>query len=247
MYFKRFIIFAMALLLTACAVDLSTQKLNDDPFEEPLGHEGYGQDFSGEHDNDKDPLSTETEQNLNPAERSHLLARYHYLDPNKKVPRKALEETLLFFELHKFNIPNQNYIAVINFAQSSREKRFYIIDMKSGSVQLIHVAHGKGSDKDYDGYAEKFSNKVGTNASSLGFYTTAETYYGEHGLALRLDGRSHSNSNARRRAIVIHGADYVKEADLIQGRSWGCPAVSYELRDKVISSLKGGALINVVK
>jgi hypothetical protein len=105
------------------------------------------------------------------------------------------------------------------------------------------VAHGSGSDKANDGYAEKFSNVSGSNASSLGFYMTAETYNGKHGLSLRLDGLSSTNSNVRARAVVIHGASYVSDSDIKAGRSWGCPAVSMASKDKVIKMLKGGSII----
>jgi hypothetical protein len=110
-------------------------------------------------------------------------------------------------------------------------------------VKSIHVAHGKGSDSNNDGYATNFSNKVNSEASSLGFYLTAETYHGNHGLSLRLDGLSSTNSKARERSVVLHGADYVREAEVKAGRSWGCPAVSMALRGDVIELLKGGSLI----
>ncbi|MGZ3804935.1 MAG: murein L,D-transpeptidase catalytic domain family protein [Pseudobdellovibrionaceae bacterium] len=240
-YSSAIMIFGMVFSLTARGNNFDTSRLNDDPTQEqptkdttePGGEQVLVEAF-------------EPAPDLSPTERENILAKYDYLDPNKIVPSKALADTLVYFEKNKSKIHNQDYIAVINFAQNSKEKRFYIIDMKTGAVQNIHVAHGKGSDLYHDGYAEKFSNKSGSNASSLGFYSTAETYYGNHGLSLRLDGRSATNSNARSRAIVLHGADYVKEAALIQGRSWGCPAVSSELRNKVIGMLKGGALINAV-
>ena len=59
-------------------------------------------------------------------------------------------------------------------------------------------------------------------------------------------GLSSTNSNVRARAIVIHGASYVQESSVIQGRSWGCPAVAMENRDTVVKALKGGSLIYAV-
>jgi hypothetical protein len=227
----------MVFSLTACGNNFDAPRLNDDTTQE--------QPPNGPTDTENtEGMTTPT---INPIERETILAKYDYLDPNKIVPRAALADAVLYFDKYKSRIYNKNYIAVINFAQSSKEKRFYIIDMKTGTVEAIHVAHGKGSDPNHDGYAERFSNMFGSNASSLGVYTTGETYYGGHGLSLRLDGRSTTNSNARSRAIVIHGADYVEEASLIQGRSWGCPAVNMELRNKIVNMLKGGALINAVK
>ena len=74
------------------------------------------------------------------------------------------------------------------------------------------MSHGHGSEgKRDDGYAEVFSNVPGSNASSLGLYRTAETYRSDvyPGLAMRLDGLSPTNSNARSRFIVIHEARYM--------------------------------------
>ncbi|HWU45027.1 MAG TPA: murein L,D-transpeptidase catalytic domain family protein, partial [Bdellovibrio sp.] len=68
-------------------------------------------------------------------------------------------------------------------------------------------------------------------------------YDGSHGYSLSLDGLSSTNSNVRSRAIVVHGADYVSEADVIQGRSWGCPAVAMENRTKLIDMIKNGSII----
>jgi hypothetical protein len=107
----------------------------------------------------------------------------------------------------------------------------------------LPVAHGKGSDPKHQGLANVFSDRTGSNATSLGFFKTADVYTGSHGLSLRLDGLSATNAHARIRTIVIHGADYVKDGRSIQGRSWGCPAVPIANRDAVIELLKNGSLI----
>lgn len=172
-----------------------------------------------------------------------ILQKYDHLDPQRLINTKALAEAVVYFENNKSRFKNQKYISLIDFGKRSTQARFFIVNLSSGDVMAIHTAHGKGSDSNHDGYAEKFSNKSGSNASSLGYYRAAETYYGKHGLSLKLDGLSSTNSNARSRAVVIHGASYVRESSVIQGRSWGCPAVANNLRDKVIGMLKGGSLI----
>ena len=176
-------------------------------------------------------------------ERESILAKYDHIDPQQILDTRLLEQAVIYFDKNKMKIRNQRYLSVIDFSKNSREKRFYIINMVTGAVWNIHTSHGRGSDPDWDGYAQKFSNVVDSNASSLGFYLTDETYYGKHGLSLRLDGLSPTNSNARERAIVIHGADYVQNANRNQGRSFGCPAVAMESRDRVIDLLKNGSLI----
>lgn len=175
--------------------------------------------------------------------RTNLSSKYSYLDPNHEVPARLLEEALDYYDLNLSNIQNKEYLSVIDFSKSSAKVRFFIINMTTGSVWSMHVAHGNGSDKDHDGYAEKFSNVEGSNMSSLGVYITAETYTGRNGYSLRMDGMSSTNSNARDRAIVVHGAAYVNETPEIQGRSAGCPAVTHAYRDQLINQIKEGSVI----
>ena len=47
----------------------------------------------------------------------------------------------------------------------------------------------------------------------------------------------------RSRAIVVHGADYVRDRDVIQGRSNGCPAVPMHQVEPLIKAIKGGSLM----
>jgi hypothetical protein len=234
---------AVALLaLSACATQQSPS-LPDEPSTEASG---------GQHDRnidtppkvvdaparDQAPATPPTS-----AEQTAILARYPQLDPNKEVPRNLLATALRYFEDHSSSVKNKSYVAVIDFSLPSTTHRFWIINMASGSVFGTTVAHGKNSDKNNDGFAEAFSNQPNSDMSSLGIYLTAETYSGAHGLSLRLDGMSVTNSNVRARAVVIHGADYVQDKNVRQGRSWGCPAVPMAYRDKIIGMIKGGTVI----
>lgn len=132
-------------------------------------------------------------------------------------------------------------LTLIDFSISSNEERMWVVDMESKKV-LLHslVAHGRNSGEEF---ATSFSNNPESFQSSLGFFTTGETYIGKHGLSLRLDGQEAGiNSLARERAIVIHGADYVSE-DFIRdngrlGRSLGCPAVATSLAPELIETIK---------
>lgn len=167
---------------------------------------------------------------------------YSHLDPNHEVPAGLLKTAIDYFDSHKSIIKNKSTLGVIDFSQHNSKERFYLIDMVSGAVDRYLVAHGKNSDPNYTGYATIFSNTPGSEMSSQGFYLTAETYIGGHGLSLALDGLSPTNSNARSRAIVIHPADYVQPGDKI-GRSWGCPALDPRYSQEVIDRIKGGVLI----
>jgi hypothetical protein len=109
------------------------------------------------------------------------------------------------------------------------------------------VAHGRNSGKEW---ASSFSNRNASYKSSPGFYVTGETYNGGNGYSLKLSGVEKGiNDNASKRAIVMHGADYVNEA-LIDaqgyiGRSQGCPAVPREQAAEIINTLKEGACLFV--
>jgi len=146
--------------------------------------------------------------------------------------------------------------AVLDFSAHSSTPRFHLIDRASGRVlQSFRVAHGDGSEGTRnDGYAEVFSNVPNSNASSLGLYRTAETYISEvwPGLAMRMDGLSPTNSNARSRFIVIHAARYM-EPESWKGKkagrpglSDGCFVFSKADRDAIVSNLQGGALIYAI-
>lgn len=167
---------------------------------------------------------------------------YSHLDPDKLIPANLLETAIKYFDKNLASITNQRFLGIIDFKQHNSKERFYIIDMQSGYVSRYLTAHGKNSDPDFDGFATKFSNTPDSLKSSLGFYLTAETYDGQNGYSLRLDGLSKSNSNARERAIVIHGANYVSPGEKI-GRSFGCPAVEMRYHQELIDLMKDGALI----
>jgi hypothetical protein len=140
---------------------------------------------------------------------------------------------------------NSDVLTIVDFSQSSRKKRMYIIDIKNDKVLMnTYVAHGKNSGLDY---AAKFSNTPESLQSSLGFYVTKGTYFGKHGLSLRLSGQEKGwNDKAEERAVVVHGANYIGDSRVssaYMGRSFGCPAVPQEQADKVINLLKDGTCL----
>jgi hypothetical protein len=142
--------------------------------------------------------------------------------------------------------PNSTVFTVIDYTQPSSKKRMWIVDVLNKMLVLnTWVAHGQGSG---DEVASRFSDKMDSHKSSVGFYLTDDVYYGEHGRSLRLDGLDIGfNANARKRAIVLHAADYVGETAMAlqghAGRSFGCPAVAPEVADQVIDAIKDRTMI----
>lgn len=136
---------------------------------------------------------------------------------------------------------NKDILSIVDFTKSSKTKRMWIIDLAAQKLLFnTFVAHGQGSGNDM---ATSFSDLANSHMSSLGFYVTNETYFGKHGLSLRLDGMDEGfNTNARNRAVVVHGAEYVSQSAINQlgrlGRSHGCPALPTELTKPIIDTIK---------
>ncbi len=171
-----------------------------------------------------------------------LLEARPHIDRHGQVADLPLARALAYFDRYESNFKNKTYMAVIDFTLNSLKPRFFLVNIRTGAVEDFAVAHGKGSDPAHSNNAKRFSNRVGSNATSVGFYRTAETYWGTHGTSLRLDGLSSTNSNARSRALVVHTAKYVG-VNSAPGRSNGCFALSPRATERVIRKLGAGALI----
>jgi hypothetical protein len=143
-------------------------------------------------------------------------------------------------------IKKDDIITIVDFSQPSTQKRLYVLDLNNKQVLFnTLVAHGRNSG---GLWAKSFSNKRSSLKSSPGFYVTDDTYFGENGYSLRLDGLERNiNDNARNRAIVMHGARYVDESAInslgFLGRSWGCPAIPESQHKAIINTIKGGTCL----
>lgn len=167
------------------------------------------------------------------------------------IPVLALKNALNYYLSRAAIVKNHEYLGIVDFSINSIKERFFILNLKTGEVEKMLVTHARNTETQL-GVAGKFSNVVGSEMSSLGFFLTdSEHYVGKHGISLKLDGLSATNSNARERAVVIHGADYATQwfADMKGrlGHSQGCPAVSPAKIEGVIEKLKGQALLYLHK
>jgi L,D-transpeptidase catalytic domain len=192
---------------------------------------------------------------------SNALATLNILDDNAialaydsmGLDKMGLSEQAFDYALKGFNylvqhgkLAKDNIISIVDFTQPSSRKRLFVIDLDDCRVLYnTYVAHGVNSGREY---ANEFSNKPESYKSSLGFYETLNTYIGEHGYSLRLDGLEKGiNDNANSRDIVIHAADYVNESFIRSqgyiGRSWGCPALPEKLHKPIIDKIKNGSCL----
>ncbi|MDT0677812.1 murein L,D-transpeptidase catalytic domain family protein [Autumnicola musiva] len=175
-----------------------------------------------------------------------------FIKNNASMPApEVFEEGMKgYFKLEKEGAVTKKILTIVDFDLSSKKKRMWILDMENQKVLFnTYTSHGKNTGGEF---ANSFSNTVNSLQSSLGFYVTGETYYGKNGLSLFIDGKEKGfNSNARKRYVVIHGADYATSAFIKKygrlGRSYGCPAVPNSLAKKLINTIKGESVVYIHK
>jgi hypothetical protein len=166
--------------------------------------------------------------------------------PTPLDPR-LLARAMASFQQHRSQVRVADVIAIADYSQPSRTRRFHLVDMVAGGTTSMLVAHGRGSDPAHSGWLQQFSNQDGSYASCSGAFVTGAEYVGKHGRSMRLDGLDPSNSNALDRAIVVHSAPYVTEAmarDMGKvGRSQGCFTVTAADLQQVLARLGPGRFL----
>ncbi|MFT3897550.1 MAG: murein L,D-transpeptidase catalytic domain family protein [Thermomonas sp.] len=181
-----------------------------------------------------------------PAPRDATLAQLRRLAPDADPGVLALALAARDCAVRAGEVEAASKLAVIDYSRPSTLRRLWVFDVAGNHLlQEEYVAHGQGSG---DNFATRFSNSDGSHATSLGLYRTAETYIGDNGYSLRMDGLDPGfNDNARSRAIVVHGAWYVDPQLAARqgrlGRSHGCPALREQVARVVIDELKERQLL----
>ena len=162
----------------------------------------------------------------------------------KQAFEYALKGYYYLLDHHWLN--KTNILSICDLSQSSRNKRLYVIDLEQRTVLVnTYVAHGRNSGGEF---ARSFSNNPASHKTSLGFYITQGTYYGNNGLSLKIRGMDRGfNDRANGRNIVVHGSQYVGP-DFLQmnqfcGRSYGCPALPATESDSIIDLIKEGTCL----
>jgi len=159
-----------------------------------------------------------------------------------------LPRALAALDTHAGRIADRSVVGLVDFSVPSRQPRLHIVDVAGGRIVSSHlVAHGRGSDPENSGWAEHFSNRLGSEASSNGSFVVGETYYGKHGRSRRVIGLDPDNDQAEVRGIVIHAASYVGPDFAAQygriGRSQGCFAVGLGEIATVLDRLGPGRML----
>lgn len=215
-------------------------------------------------------LPAETLQQPALSKDSAFFKAYSSLKAQVPIEQKVWDKVFLFLENNhkKLNpkevclasdnkdnrerIRNLNCLIIVDYTKSKMEKRLHLIDLKANKVHSVYTAHGKGSNTDgneLDLIASKFSNTPGSLQTSLGFYLSAEPYNSYKDTfgprphnGVKLDGISCTNTNARKRYVVMHTALYVPDEVTDEksiGYSEGCVTFTPSQKDLMHQCMHG--------
>ena len=148
-----------------------------------------------------------------------------------KLQAKAQEA----FNFCKSNNRNTDFCLLFDMSIHSGKYRGFIWNFNTNSIEeRFLVSHGC-CDQQWSGDKTKtnpkFSNISDSHCSSLGKYLVAERGWSNWGINVKyeLDGLEASNSNARKRIIVLHSWEVINDNEVYPvgtPEGWGCPAVS---------------------
>ncbi|KIO54730.1 murein L,D-transpeptidase catalytic domain-containing protein [Flavobacterium hibernum] len=152
--------------------------------------------------------------------------------------------------LNKEGKYNAKIAFFIDMRIKSGKNRFFIYDLVNDKIlEEGLVANGSGSETKVRGDL-KFSNEPNSNSTSLGRYSVGKSYRGMFGKSYKLSGLDDTNSNAEKRAIVLHSYSAVPEGeqDYYISNSHGCPMVSdvfFKKLEKIIDGSKSKIIMNI--
>jgi hypothetical protein len=146
---------------------------------------------------------------------------------------------------------NQDFFYLVDMGLHSGYKRFHVWDFKQSKITKSYmVSHGCGHlpwSSTYSMEQARFSNQEGSKLSSLGRYIIKERGGSQWGIGVKylIHGVDATNSNALRRAIVLHSWEQVPDEEVFPKgtpEGWGCPAVSNDSMREIDAMLrKAGA------
>ncbi|WP_343694377.1 murein L,D-transpeptidase catalytic domain-containing protein [Flavobacterium sp.] len=145
---------------------------------------------------------------------------------------------------------NNKIAFFVDMRIKSGKNRFFVYDLENDTIlEEGLVANGFGSETNVRGEL-KFSNEPNSKCTSLGRYAVGKSYKGMFGKSYKLYGLDETNSNAVKRAIVLHSYSAVpnEEQDYYISTSHGCPMVSetfFKKIEKIIDGSKSNIILNI--
>jgi hypothetical protein len=147
----------------------------------------------------------------------------------------------------KNNNLNQNQFILIDLGVHSGLKRFFVYDFNKKEISKSYmVSHGCGDNNWSDTSTKEnapLSNEFDSHCSSIGKYVVLDRGVSQWGIKINyvLQGKDQTNSNATKRAIVLHSWESISTNEVYpEGtpEGWGCPAVSNESMKEIDEILK---------
>lgn len=147
----------------------------------------------------------------------------------------------------KKNNLNQSKFILIDLDLHSGLKRFFVYDLKTNKKTKSYiVSHGCGDHMwSWTSSKEKapISNEADSHCSSIGKYVIGSRGVSQWGIKVNyvLIGKEKTNSNAIKRAIVLHSWEKISSDEVYPDgtpEGWGCPAVSNESMKEIDLLLK---------
>jgi len=176
---------------------------------------------------------------------------FHVVSGQNPVSFSPLSNKKEYQKLIRKHRLNTQYVFVVDYALHSGKKRMYVIDIINNKIiRKMMVAHGEKSETQ-TGYATDFSNIPESHQSSLGYAIVNGRAYSNWGIHVKywLDGISPTNSNMRKRIMVLHSYEYVPDYETYPQAiitSWGCVMISEEdmrFIDKLIKKQKNKRIL----
>lgn len=144
----------------------------------------------------------------------------------------------------KYNY-NKRYAVLVDFSKHSGKKRFHIVDLQSEKILEDYsalVTHGSGCGQK-NARPTNFSNVPGSLCSSLGMAAIGERDWSGWGVKFKywLDGLDETNSNMRKRIVVIHSWGGIPDIEIYPApiiQSEGCFTLSDNYMKKLDDFIK---------
>lgn len=142
---------------------------------------------------------------------------------------------------------NQSKFILIDLDLHSGLKRFFVYDFKKETITKSYiVSHGCGNHMwSWTSSKENapISNELDSHCSSIGKYVISSRGVSQWGIKVNyvLIGKDTTNSNAVKRAIVLHSWEKIPSEQVYPKgtpEGWGCPAISNQSMKEVDVLLK---------
>ena len=129
------------------------------------------------------------------------------------VRPQLYDRALAALDRHAGRVASHDRIAIADFTVPSAEARFHFIDLGTGNVESMLVAHGMGSDPSHTGILHRFSNDPGSNATCEGALTAGRKLEKVTPIIRSASTASHSGWSGSTRPTTMRST----------ARSWSTP------------------------